>query len=204
MKRIIIISILCIAHSALCIKANAQYPEYAVGVRGGTTWSFALFNPSISQPALPLTHHGGAQFRMVSEKYFGIKLELNYTQRGFQDTEGHRRLDYIELPFMTHITFGQKLFRFFIDLGPEISYLIKDNPISSNNLQHNTPIKNKFDYGIVGGLGFEFNTHYGIYTVDARYNFGLNNIFGNSASEYFKASTNQNITLSLAYLFPIR
>lgn len=204
MKKIIIISILVSLQFAICNKIKAQYPEYAIGIRGGTTWSFMLFNPQISQPSLPLTYHGGAQFRMVSEKHFGIKLELNYTQRGFQDKEGHRQLDYLELPFMTHITFGQKLFRFFIDLGPEISYLIKDNPISSNNLQHTTPIKNKFDYGLVGSLGFEFNTKYGIYTIDTRYNFGLNNIFGNSASEYFKASTNQNITLSLAYLFPIK
>ena len=120
--------------------------------------------------------------RMVSEKFFGIKLELNYAQRGFNDKDGHRQFDYIELPFMSHITFGQKLFRFFIDLGPEVSYLIKDYPITSNSLQHSSTIKNKFDYGLVGGLGFEFNTKYGIYTVDARYNFGLNNIFGNSAT----------------------
>jgi hypothetical protein len=163
-----------------------------------------LFNPSISQPSMPMTYHAGAQFRMISEKYFGIKLELNYSQKGFKDTYGHRRLDYIELPFMTHITFGQQLFRFFIDLGPEIAYLIRDNNIQSNAQQHTLPAKNSFDYGIVGGLGFEFNTHTGIYTIDARYYFGLNNVMGNSASEYFKSSTNQNITLSLAYLFPLK
>ena len=202
MKKIILFLII---NCALCtIHCKAQYPEYALGVRGGTTWSFTWFNPQIAQPTLPLTYHAGAQFRMVSEKYFGIKLELNYTQRGFKDKESQRRLDYIELPFMTHITFGQKLFRFFIDLGPEISYMIKDNHIKSNNIQHSSPIKNKFDYGLVGGLGFEFNTKYGIYTIDTRYYFGINNLFGNSATEYFKASTNQNITLSLAYLFPIR
>ena len=39
-----------------------------------------------------------------NKKYFGIKLELNYTHRGFKDSEGHRQLDYIEIPFMTHIT----------------------------------------------------------------------------------------------------
>ena len=195
---------MCTLHCAFCQKLNAQYPEYAVGIRGGTTWSLVSFNPSIAQSSLPLTYHGGVQFRMVSEKFFGIKLELNYAQRGFNDKDGHRQFDYIELPFMSHITFGQKLFRFFIDLGPEVSYLIKDYPITSNSLQHSSTIKNKFDYGLVGGLGFEFNTKYGIYTVDARYNFGLNNIFGNSATEYFKSSTNQNITLSLAYLFPIR
>ena len=149
-----------------------------------------------------MTYHAGAQFLMISEKYVGLKVELNYAQKGFKDRYGHRHLDYIELPFMTHITFGQKLFRFFINLGPEVAYLIHDNPISADTQQHSLPVKNRFDYGIVGGLGFEFNTKTGIYTIDARYNFGLNNVLGNSASEYFKSSTNQNITLSLAYLFP--
>lgn len=202
MKKIILFLIINSAFSIMhCV---AQYPEYGIGVRGGTTWSFIWSNPAITQPSMPLTFHVGTQFRIVSERYFGLKAELNYTQRGFKDKEGHRQLDYIELPLMTHITFGQKLFRFFIDLGPEISYLIKDNPITSATIQHTSKIKNRFDYGLVGGLGFEFNTKYGIYTIDARYHFGLNNLFGNSAAEYFKTSTCQNITLSLAYLFPIR
>lgn len=198
MKRIYIIVLFVLS---ACL-AHAQYPKYAVGLRGGTSWSMMLFNPSVSQPSMPMTYHAGVQFRMISEKYCGIKLELNYAQKGFKDTYGHRRLDYIELPFMTHITFGQQLFRFFIDLGPEIAYLIQDNIILSDAQQHSLPAKNRFDYGIVGGLGFELNTRTGIYTIDARYHFGLNNVMGNSASEYFKSSTNQCITLSLAYLFP--
>jgi hypothetical protein len=200
LKRITIILFL----SFLSLAIKAQYPEYGVGVRGGTTWSFMMLNPSVAQPSMPLTFHTGAQFRMISERYFGIKVELNYAQRGFKDKNGHRRLDYVELPFMTHITFGQKLFRFFVDLGPEVSYVLQDNSIESNTPQHSTAIKNRFDYGLVGGLGFEFNTKYRIYTIDARYHFGLNNVFGNSAAEYFKSSTCQNITLSLAYLFPIK
>ena len=186
------------------IHCAAQYPEYAVGVKGGTTWSFAWFNPQIAQPTLPLTYHAGAQFRMVSEKYFGIKLELNYNQRGFETNNAHRQLNYIELPFLTHITFGQKHFRFFIDLGPQIAYLIQDQqPSTTNHTPLNTPIKNRFDYGLAAGLGFELNTKTGIYTIDTRYHFGLNNILGNSATEYYTTSTNQNITLSLAYLFPL-
>ena len=202
MKKIIlliIINTLYIAHSA------AQQPEYAIGVRGGTTWSYVWFNPTTSQPTLPLTLHAGTQFRFISEKHFGIKLELNYAQRGFQTNNTHRRLDYIELPFLTHITFGQKLFRFVIDFGPQISYQIKDNqPTTTTQPPLTSTIKNHFDYGLIGGLGFEFNTKTGIYTIDTRYHFGLNNILGNSATEYYTNSTNQNITLSIAYLFPLQ
>lgn len=185
------------------------YPEYAVGVRGGVVFSFMNFEPRVKQPSMPVSFHAGAQFRMISEKYFGIKLELNYIQRGFATVENkvscYRRLDYIELPFMSHITFGTKLFRYFIDLGPSVSYLLNDSRDANGTQQHHTkPIQNRFDYAIVAGTGFEFNTRYGIYTIDARYSFGLGNIFKSTAADYFKTSSNQNITVSLAYLFPIR
>lgn len=205
MKRTL--AIIIITLNALII--SAQYPEYAAGIRGGATWSMVSFNPVVPQTTLPTTMHIGAQFRVVSEKYFGVVVELNYTQRGFQDKlEGysaHRRLDYIELPFLTHITFGRKWFRYFINAGPSISYMIYDKPIETSiTPQHSIPIKNRFDYGIAAGMGFEFNTRYGVYTIDARYNFGLGNIFASTAGNTFKNSSNQNITLSVAYLFPFR
>lgn len=191
-------------------RVSAQFPEYAVGVRAGAQWSMVMFEPSVAQRQLPTTLHAGAQFRMVSEKYFGIVVELNYSQRGFADRQDgvwlHRRTDYVELPFMAHITFGRKLFRYFIDLGPSISYMVADVPAKGGGagMQHSLPVKNRFDYAIVGGTGFEFNTSHGIYTIDARYSFGLGNMFGARASDYFKMSSNQNITVSLAYLFPIK
>lgn len=206
MKRTTLLFIAVISFAAT---AFAYYPEYAVGVRGGLSWSTVRFEPRVSKTTMmPMTFHAGAQFRMISEKYFGIKLELNYSQRGFRTREAtgsfHRRLDYIELPFMAHITFGQKLFRYFIDLGPSISYMINDSKSVSTSISHTMPIANRFDYGIVGGMGFEFNTNSGIYTIDARYRFGLGNIFKSTAADQFKTSSNQNITLSLAYLFPFR
>lgn len=200
MKKIILFLII----NTLYITHSVAQNEYAIGLRAGTTWSFMWFAPQIPQPSLPLTYHAGAQFRFISEKHFGTKLELNYIQRGFQDTNNHRKLDYIQLPFLTHITFGQKLFRFFINFGPHISYLIKDNQSNTTNQTlNNLTVKNHFDYGLLAGLGFEINTKHGIYTIDTQYHFGLNNIFGNSAAEYYTNSTNQNITLSLAYLFPL-
>lgn len=190
------------------LAAGAQFPEYAAGIRGGAQFSMAWFSPSASQ-AMPVSAVVGAQFRMVSEKYFGIVVELNYAQRGFATYNddrslSHRRLDYVELPFLSHITFGRKLFRYFINLGPSISCLVADNRAStpSSAPQHTLAVKNRFDYAIVGGMGFEFNTKYGIYTIDARYNFGLGNIFGSRASDAFKTSSNQNISVAFAYLFP--
>lgn len=210
MKRYIIyLFVMLLTVSAVAQNDFRIYPEYGVGVRAGVNFSFVNFEPRVKQPSFLASFHAGLQFRMVSEKYFGIKMELNYTQRGFATTENnstcYRRLDYIELPVMSHITFGNRLFRYFIDLGPSISYLLYDSPAANSTQQyHIKPIQNKFDYSIVVGTGFEFNTRYGIYTIDARYNFGLGNIFKSTAADYFKTSSNQNISVSLAYLFPIR
>ncbi len=184
------------------------YPEYSLGVKGGVNMSFMMFNPSVTQPTLPLNYHFGLKYRHIAEKYFGFIVEANYAQRGFIDrTDGvlnHRRFDYIEVPFLTHITFGKRLFRFNINLGPYIAYLIGDHRASeANTPQHTLPIGNRFDYGIAGGIEFEFNTKYGIYTLDGRYNFGFGKVFRSRVGDTFRNSSNQAISASVSYLFPI-
>ena len=186
----------------------AQFPELAIGARAGVQMSMGMFNPTQTQ-TLPVSMIAGAQFRMVSEKYFGFVADLNYSQRGFGSYDDnhklmHRRMDYVELNFLSHITFGRKLFRYFIDLGPSISYLVAENQTpGAAGLIHTTPIKNRFDYAIAFCTGFEFNTRYGIYTIDARYSFGLGNVFDSKVSDQFKTSSNQNIQVAIAYLFPL-
>ena len=60
-----------------------------------------------------------------------------------------------------------------------------------------------FDYGIAAGLGFEFNTKYGIYIIDGRFNFGLGNIFPSTGGSDFSISSNLGASVSVGYLFPI-
>lgn len=205
MKRIITIIFFTISTTLLY---SQQYPEYAIGVKGGVTASLINADPTIPQNIPPITFHSGAHFRMISEKYFGFIIELNYIQRGFSiyenNTYTHRRLDYIELPFLTHVTFGKKLCRFFFNVGPSIAYMINDVPNSLSIAEAHTIPVNKFDYGIIGDIGMEFNTTYGIYMFNLRYNFGLSNIFPSAGSNYYNMSSNQNISASIAYLFPLR
>ena len=42
----------------------------------------------------------------------------------------------------------------------------------ASSIEHTLPVSNWFDYGISGGIGFEFNTKYGIYIIDGRFDFG--------------------------------
>lgn len=204
MKRLVLILLVVLSGGVLCGQ-SLELPEHALGIKGGTTWSWMRFDPSVSQPAMPLGVNAGIQYRMILEKYFGLWLELNYEQRGFR-TEGIKReMDYIELPMLAHFTFGKKMFRFYFNLGPSVGVMLKDHGLTGGETpEHTLPVKNKFDWGLTGGVGFELNTIAGIYTVGARYNFGFGNVFDVMRRDGYIVSSNQNISLSLGWMWKIR
>lgn len=187
---------------------NAQFDSHSAGIRGGVNWSSLRSSPTINQPSWPLQYHVGLQYRMITGKYCGFIVETNYNQIGFKsNTDGitsTRNLSYVQIPFLTHINFGQKLFRFFIELGPYISFMVKDNKENgAASIEHTLPINNWFDYGISAGMGFEFNTKYGIYIIDGRFDFGFGNIFPATGGSDFAISSNLVAGVSIGYLFPI-
>lgn len=191
----------------------AQVPvreQLAVGARLGATMSFVSFTPTVDTN-LKFGLQGGAACRYIGEKFFGVQAEINYSQRGWADKSADynysRTLHYLEIPFMSHIWFGKKSFRWFFNLGPEIAFLVGEN--AKTNLEeaakmaHHEKIPKYFDYGICIGTGFEFNTRAGIYQLEARYNFGLGDMFPNTAADTFRKSSNQNISLCLGILFNV-
>lgn len=204
---------MCVALSGT---AMAQYkfykPELYVGTNQGVAlWTQVGFNPSVDQQ-FDVRYHGGVTVRYIIQKYFGIQAELNYSQRGWSEKSSDgaiydHRLDYLELPLVTHIFFGPKYFKFYINLGPKIRYMVHDaatEPFATKPIQQTLPIKNKFDYSIFGGIGFEYRTKkIGSFFLEARYDYGLGNIFGASKSDPFSSSNNQAITISVGYLFNV-
>ena len=223
MKKIIISSFIllfCIA----TISAQRNYKrEFAVGGKFGTTFSRVTLRPSVRQN-YEMGYMGGISARYIEEKYFGFIVELNFTQHGWKENfsdEGDysysRKLNYIELPFMTHIFFGNRVFRGFVNLGPQVSFLISDKEISSFNLkelpqfsqtwestQYNMPIAHKFDYGICGGAGIEIKAKKNSFILEGRYYFGLGDFFKNRKVDYFSASSNQTISVALSYMFNLK
>lgn len=214
MKRIGFLTVIV----AFCVTAVAQkpvhtliLPEHALGVRGGVTLSSMTFEPnsSVTQPTWPIGMNLGLQYRMILEKYFGLWVELNYDQRGFTTTvDGEnltRRFDYIELPVLAHFTFGKRLFRFHFDLGPNIGYMIYDSGVKECSApEHYLEVKNRFDWGVTGGVGVEFNTaNAGIYTINARYNFGFGRVFARDYDTYI-TSGNQGIVINVGWMWKFK
>lgn len=199
MKKLLATILLIVCLSGTSISQSLVCPEHALGAKGGITLSFVRFEPSLHMGTLPIGVSAGLQYRMILERYFGLWVELNYQQRGFTTSDNQRRQwDYIELPLLAHFTFGKKMFRFYFNLGPEISYLIKDYGGALNNL----PVGNRFDYGLTGGIGFELNTRAGIYTLGGRYTFGMGNVFKSDHANYV-TSGNQTIEVTFGWMWKI-
>ncbi len=199
----------------------AQEPfkrELAIGFGGGANFSSVSFTPKVDQNML-LGMHAGVTLRWITEKNLGLSVELNYAQQGWDENiesevpntikyNYTRKINYLEMPFMTHIYFGSNRARFIINIGPKIGYALNES--STENLngaeparvneQHTMPIENRFDWGICGGPGFELRTGIGSFILEGRYYFALGNIYGSNKEDFFPKSNGQTISVKLSYL----
>ena len=183
-------------------------PELYLGANFGITESEIMFKPSVNQGFLR-GYNGGLVLRYIAEKNVGMQAELNFSQRGWTETSGlfTKQLNYLELPFMTHIYMGKKS-RFFINIGPKISYLLSENNLVNNvtgstEVQHITKIQNPFDYGLCGGLGLLFTVGKNVVQLDTRANFSLSDVYSNKKIDYFSTSNNFNVSVNLAWLLKV-
>lgn len=190
-------------------QSRLDQPEIYLGTSHGVSASMIHFSPSVEQEIL-LGYNGGIVFRYIDEKNVGVQAELNFFQRGWKEKGSiyAKQLNYIELPFLTHIYFGNSS-RFFINLGPKISYLLSENVLknlstNSTETQHITKIQHPFDYGICGGLGMLFKVKKNIFQFDTRFNYSLSDIFSNSKKDYFETSNNINLSVNLGWLLQIK
>ena len=133
-----------------------------------------------------------------------------------------RTATYIQVPIFAHLAWGRETrgLNIFVNAGPQFGYLLSEktktnfsvqNPPSTDNdrvsnvvAQDTMAIENKFDYGIALGLGAEYSIpNVGHFLLEARYYYGLGNIYGASKKDYFGKSNYGQIVVKLAYLFDI-
>jgi len=193
---------------SLMAQNRLDKPEVYFGVNFGQTGSMVGFKPTIDQGFL-LGYNGGGVFRYVGDKYMGLQVELNFSQRGWKEISGlySRQLNYIELPFLTHMYLGKKN-RVFFNVGPKISYLLSEkvlvNGTANTETQHTTLIQNPFDYGLCAGLGFLFNLKGNVFQLEARGYYALSDVFSNDKRDYFATSNNMNASVNLAWLIQVK
>ena len=204
--------------------------ELYIGVGGGAYASSVDFVPSIPQNQ-KIDFFGGVSAKYITQNHLGLIIEANYSRRGWEeeyDSESDfsysRTLNYLEVPFMTHIYFGDKA-RFIINVGPQISFLLNDKQSMSSALASDVEARqaidpdapigvqyspfselNRFDYGIVGGVGMTLQTGIGNFDLEGRYYFGLGDVFESrrSKNSYFGRSAHRLIEAKLTYYIKVR
>ena len=201
--------------------SRAEYllpnPELYVGVSGGATYCTTTMVPLYVDKTYKLGMDGGLVFRCITEKNFGIEVDLNYFQSGWADDYGYlqtdvyeRRVDYVELPFLMHARIGKKAARFFLNAGPKFAWFVQESEtISSSYMAEEVPYYGKavetyFQWGVLGGLGFEVHMGPTVLGLEGRYYYGLSDMFSNAVTDPFVNSSLQQISLNLFFLFQVK
>lgn len=225
--RHILIALSVFIGAQLSLAQRTYEPRFSIGGKAGITLSNMSFTPGVEQ-SMKQGLTMGFVARYTEENFFGLIGELKLEQRGWKENfkdpkfSYTRTLTYIQLPLLTHIYFGVKNFKGFINLGPSVGYMIGSstsanfdykNPSSVEGFpsanrhtnQMSMPIKNKFDYGILGGVGMELiiKKRHSI-MLEGRYYYGLGNIFSAKKKDEFSASRGTAIEVTLGYLFRLK
>ena len=199
------------------LSASAQVGERRTDLSVGGSAGFLLsridFTPSIKQNWKPAPTFGFTA-RYICEKYFtaicGVQLEVNYANMGWKEliedgslNEYQHDIHYVQVPMLMQMGWGRERrgFKFVFEAGPQLGYAIGtsekkggagawDISKRPNNVvyQYSHDIDNKFEYGIVAGMGLEFSS-----------------LIGHDSSKKgkFPRSANQAIVVKLNYLFDL-
>lgn len=218
--RYILFLFLLAISSTLVAQPRLRHPELYIGAHAGVMASSITFKPTVKGIDLlqsPLSINGGLVVRYAAHKVCALQLELNYMQRGWREmlpatatspaVDYRRQLDYIQLPLLMHLAFGNK-FRGFLNLGPQIGYCFRDTEYGTKNplyTHHYLPIQQPFDWGLAGGLGMYYRSNkIGTFQLEARFNYSLGSVFNNRITDYFTSANPMNLSVNFAYLWEIR
>lgn len=201
------------------INISAQYnnmSEWYIGFSGGETMSTISLVPKLVDKLFTYNNDAGLAIRYISENNFGLQAEVNYFQSGWkEDLQGYgqnysysRKLDFVEVPFLLHAYTASKHMRYFLNVGPKVSYLLSETEELIDNSttfeQHGKLVEKPFQYGIVGGAGFELHLWKSILGFEGRYCYQFSNIFNDAIGDYFNTSSMQTVSLNLFYFFQVK
>jgi opacity protein-like surface antigen len=171
--------------------------QFSIGLQGGANLSQMDFTNNQDYKFTEISYAqgfiGGLVVQFIGEKHAGVQFELNYTQRGWveADTVGENNLkiknkmDYIEMPILTHVNIGGGNFRGLFNLGPYLGYALNRSitttdentgQAETDEYTFNKDLDNRLDFGLLVGAGFEYRFKKSKLSAEARYTIGLGDI----------------------------
>jgi opacity protein-like surface antigen len=181
--------LLCLPHYLLA--------QFSVGLQVGNNLSKMDFTNNEDFRLTEIDNRqgfmGGIVVQFMGEKHAGVQAEINYSQRGWivNDTTGDdfikykNRMDYLEMPILTHINIGGKKLRGLFNIGPYLGYALNRSTVTENvdtgekessKYTFNADSDNRFDFGLMVGAGMEYRLKKGKLAAELRYVVGLGDI----------------------------
>lgn len=182
--------------------------EARVGIKGGLNVS-NFITDDVNDKNAKAGFHVGIYGQLFSTNAFAIQPEINYSTKGNKSTimegiidqENKFNLNYIDVPILAVFKLGEVVE---IHAGPYWAYLVGANIDTDGDLQDDFAELDRdnfedWDYGLVGGIGLNFNT----VQLGARYNYGLNEIARSQGAKRWLGSETKNSVgqLYLAFNF---
>ncbi|MES2795563.1 MAG: porin family protein [Bacteroidota bacterium] len=171
-----------------------------IGIRGGYNLSTTQdvldqldseLGPSEAEEKFLPGYMGGIVINLGISKVFSIQPEILYSQQGLKVVNGSDKIigkyDIVNVPLLLKLAFGSPKVKFFINAGPYIGYKLNQSAeISWSGFELNgkqdfvteydalTGEKdNRFDFGAIGGAGFQFNIGGPLLVLEGRYQYGM-------------------------------
>ena len=204
MKKVFFIAVL-----AVFGVTATQAQEVRLGAKGGVNFSSFAGDgfDAFDDPEGRTSFHIGAFAEIPLSERFSIQPEVLYSGQGFDlvsregadDTEV--QLDYINVPVMAKVYLIEGLYA---EAGPQIGFNVKNeidsdpDDAGSGEIAINEDAINDIDFSVGVGAGYRFNN--GLF-LNARYNFGLTDVFNNEDLLIDSDAKNSVFAVSAGYSF---
>ncbi|BDX37450.1 hypothetical protein CYCD_08050 [Tenuifilaceae bacterium CYCD] len=188
-----------------------------VGLKAGYTMSTISFDPVVEDTKM-LFGEGfdyGLTFKHYNAKYVGFQAELYTTKRGYRaptdetNNATFKRVNtYIELPMFIQFRLNLKVAYIYVNAGPYIAYLMSakegDNTSGSYKLEKvdfNVLRDNRFDYGLMGGVGLSYDFRWGTIQAEARVSYGFADLYDHTYTDMPKESKSITQQINIGYFY---
>lgn len=173
-------------------------PKARVGIKGGLNVS-NLITDDVNDKDARYGFHVGVYGQLFSTDAFAIQPEVNFSTKGNKvttnfgiiDQETKFNLSYIDIPVLAVFKLGNAAE---IHAGAYWAYLVganidTDGDLGDEFVELDRDNFEKWDYGLVGGIGFNL----GHLQLGARYNYGLNEIAKSRGAEALLGNTKNSV-----------
>ncbi|MFV8326488.1 porin family protein [Flavobacterium sp. ZS1P14] len=188
--------------------SKAQESGTKFGIKGGVNFS-NLYTDNVDDNNVLTGFNVGLYAKVPLANNISLQPEIAYTGKGAELVYNNAlvsgtaqfKLDYIEVPLLLVVNVTKN---FNIHAGPYAAYLIsgKTTDKSDNGNYNfedniNTDDFNRFDAGLAGGVGLDFEP----VSFGVRYNYGLTKIGKDNSSNGFTSPDAKNSVLSFYAAF---